>query len=255
LDYVRPVDLDAFKPNEFHGQVLADATSGVGSCILMCTRLPSGMGSMADLHVHVSDQFLFVLSARINIQIGAAIHKAGPGSLIFIPAGAPHWSWNEGPEDEVHAEVIVPTPAAGHPILYPVEAPALTAYTHAASKVESSYHVRTPELSLSDLNESAREMLADNTTGSLACRIDAVQVPPGEGSRSPTAHLFDEFFFVLGGRMHWEIEGTRHEAGSNTYVLLPAGTRHAHWNEGSEPYRCLSILVPGNTEADQIRGC
>jgi mannose-6-phosphate isomerase-like protein (cupin superfamily) len=210
---------------------------------------------MADLHVHVSDQFLFVLSARINIQIGAAIHRVGPGSLIFIPAGAPHWSWNDGPEDELHAEVIVPTPAAGHPVLYQVEAPALTKYAHSASKVELTYHVRTSELSSLDSNESSRETLADNTTGSLACRIDAVHVPPGEGSRSPTAHLFDEFFFVLSGHMQWEIEGNRHEASSNTYVLLPVGTRHAHWNEGSEPYRCLSIVVPRNTEVDRVRGC
>jgi mannose-6-phosphate isomerase-like protein (cupin superfamily) len=255
MDYVRPVDLDAFRPNEFHGQVLADATSGVGSCILMCTRLPSGLGSTADLHVHVSDQFLFVLRARLNIQIGAAIHKAGPSSLIFIPAGAPHWSWNDGPEDELHAEVIVPTPAAGHPVFYPVEAPALTAHAHAASKEESTYHVRTSELSSFDSNRSSRETLADNRTGSLACRIDAVRVPPGEGSHSPTAHLFDEFFFVLSGHMQWEIEGTRHEASSNTYVLLPAGTRHVHWNEGDQSYRCLSIVVPRNTEVAQVRGC
>ena len=43
-----------------------------------------------------------------------------PHNLVIIPAGTPHWNWNEGTEDELHFELIVPTPPDGTPIAVPV---------------------------------------------------------------------------------------------------------------------------------------
>jgi mannose-6-phosphate isomerase-like protein (cupin superfamily) len=255
LEYVRAVDFGAFRPREFHGQVLADATSGVDSCVLMCTRLPVGIGSIADLHVHVSDQFLFVLQGRMNIQIGARTYIAEPNDLIFIPAGAPHWSWNTGEEDELHAEVIVPPPSAGHPILYQVSAPTLPSSGIAASTAESAHHIRALDESRLNSHGISRVTLADRTTGSRACRFGAIQVPPSDGGRARQAHVFDEFFYVLSGRIELEIDGKKHEAGPNSYVLLPAGTLHAQWNTGTEPCRYLSIVVPKNEETEPIDAC
>jgi mannose-6-phosphate isomerase-like protein (cupin superfamily) len=98
MEYVRPVDFAAFKPEAFQSQFIADARSGVESGLLICTRVPPGTGTSAGLNVHVADQFYYILRGRMNVQIGASEYTAEPGSLVFIPAGAPHWNWNAGSE-------------------------------------------------------------------------------------------------------------------------------------------------------------
>ena len=246
MEYIRPVDFAAFRPEAFHSQFVGDKTTGVDSCLLICTRVPSGAGTSAGLHVHVGDQFYYILRGRMTVQIGAEQYEANPGSLVFIPAGAPHWNWNAGEEDEVHVELIVPGPPQGHPTAYGVQIPSLN-----SRPAESDYFVRKVDKSQFDPDEFSVVSLADRTTGSRACRINVVQVPPGKGSPPLHVHAFDQFYFVLQGEMQLQIGVERLTAGPNTYVVLPAGIPHANWNDGSEVESHVAVLVPEMPEVPE----
>ena len=183
--HVRPVDFAAFRPNDFHSQFIGDGTSGVESCLLICTRVPPGKGTAAGLHVHVADQFYYILRGRMTVQIGAAQYTAEPGSLVFIPAGAPHWNWNEGDEEEVHVELISPAPSHGQPTAYAVQIPALS-----AEATQNDHYVRRLDESKFDPDRFSSITLADRKTGSRSCRINVLQVPPGQGGPGLHIHAF-----------------------------------------------------------------
>ena len=59
-------------------------------------------------HRHPSDQTYFVVQGELSIELGEQPEVAKARSVVFIPAGLPHQSWNDGDEDEIHIEVIAP---------------------------------------------------------------------------------------------------------------------------------------------------
>ena len=59
-------------------------------------------------HIHTSDQFYYILQGEMNLELAGRHYTAGPNSLVWIPAGAPHRNWNTGTEDDIHFELIVP---------------------------------------------------------------------------------------------------------------------------------------------------
>jgi mannose-6-phosphate isomerase-like protein (cupin superfamily) len=238
MDYVRPVDFAAFRPTAFHSQFIADRTTGIDSSMLICTRVPPGTGTSAGLHVHVADQFYYILRGRMHVQIGDGIYTAEPGSLVFIPAGAPHWNWNEGSEEEVHAELIIPAPREGLPTVYPVQVASLE-----AKPAQDPFFIRPTDESGFEPDRFSTVALADRTTGSRAGRIAVAQVAPGRGTPLHL-HTFDQFYFVLSGTMQLQIGLENYTAGPNTYVLLPAGVPHRNWNDGPEAERHLNVQVP-----------
>ena len=71
---------------------------------------PAGEGSPAGLHTHRVDQVFYVLSGTMSLEIEGTEYKAGPGTLVFFPAGVPHRNWNAGSEPTVHLAINVPQP-------------------------------------------------------------------------------------------------------------------------------------------------
>jgi mannose-6-phosphate isomerase-like protein (cupin superfamily) len=80
MRYVRPVDFSAFKPHEFHSQFIADRTSGIESCMCVCTRVPPGAGTTAGWHTHPVDQFYYVAKGRMSLGIDGMVSRAVPGT-------------------------------------------------------------------------------------------------------------------------------------------------------------------------------
>jgi transcriptional regulator with XRE-family HTH domain len=69
---------------------------------------PAGYVSGKQSDVHYGEEFLFVLSGKIEISIGEAAHKLAQGDSIYLSAGTPH-QWRNPGKDE--AKVIsVATP-------------------------------------------------------------------------------------------------------------------------------------------------
>jgi mannose-6-phosphate isomerase-like protein (cupin superfamily) len=237
MEYVRPVDFAAFRPAAFHSQFIADRTTGIESSMLICTRVPSAPAPVQGC-TSTSPTSSTTSCAAACVQIGDGIYTAEPGNLVFIPAGAPHWNWNEGDADEVHAELIIPAPREGLPTVYPVHVPSLE-----AKAAVDPHYVRPLDESGFEPDRFSTVPLADRTTGSRACRISVAQVAPGRGTPLHL-HTFDQFYFILSGTMQLQIGLEHYTAGPNTYVLLPAGVPHRNWNDGQEAERHLNVQVP-----------
>jgi mannose-6-phosphate isomerase-like protein (cupin superfamily) len=105
--YVRHIDQSKFSPTGFSTIVMADRTSGSLNCRLNLVRVAPGAGGPG-LHVHTFDQFYYVISGSMQLQIGRERYAAGPNTYVVLPAGVPHRNWNEGPEPEVHIAILVP---------------------------------------------------------------------------------------------------------------------------------------------------
>ena len=43
-------------------------------------------------------QVFYILSGTMSLQIEGTEYQAGPGTLVFFPAGVPHRNWNAGSE-------------------------------------------------------------------------------------------------------------------------------------------------------------
>lgn len=69
----------------------------------------------APTHVHQNeDEYSFVLSGRVGVQVGDEVAEAGPGELVAKPRGVPHAFWNAGDEEARLLELISPPAFAGY---------------------------------------------------------------------------------------------------------------------------------------------
>ncbi len=75
------------------------------------------------LHIHPFDQFYFVMSGALDIQIGVKRHTAPTNSLVVLPAGVVHANWNGGTETEMHLAIMTPSLPPGERGSFPVEIP------------------------------------------------------------------------------------------------------------------------------------
>ena len=89
-----------------------------------------------------------------------------------------------------------------------------------------------------------RQQMARRSMGSDNGRRDVAEVDAGGSGPSLHFHDYDQFYFVLKGTLTVQVGTTRHQAGPNTLVVLPAGTVDTNFNEGSEVERHLAFLVP-----------
>ncbi|HTE83107.1 MAG TPA: cupin domain-containing protein [Dehalococcoidia bacterium] len=247
MQYVRPVDFAAFKPTEFHSQRIADRSSGIESCICICTRVPRGTCTTNGPHTHSGDQFYYVTRGRMTLEIDGQVSTADTGSLVFIPAGSPHWNWNDGAEEEVHFELIVPSPEAGAPISTTLAAVEKRPSTEPAP----SPHVTRLDPSGFNPERFSQLTLRGRSNGSSHCRFMVARVPPGGKSPDLHIHRFDQFYYLLTGTMQLQIGLAEMSAGADTLVVLPAGVPHRNWNNGAEDETHVSLQVPENREGER----
>ena len=127
MDYIRNVDqaaLNSSPPGERFSEWLLDHNSGAQHCSINYIRTPAGGGSPAGTHTHVVDQIFYILSGTMSLEIEDKAYQAGPGALVFFPAGVPHRNWNGGSEPTVHLAFNVPMPDPTVPFAIPVESAA-----------------------------------------------------------------------------------------------------------------------------------
>jgi mannose-6-phosphate isomerase-like protein (cupin superfamily) len=66
----------------------------------------------ASPHVHEGfDQIAVILSGRAVYHVGEVGHEVGPGSLLLIPAGVPHYIEPAGEETVENLDVFAPARA------------------------------------------------------------------------------------------------------------------------------------------------
>ena len=63
----------------------------------------------APVHTHErEDEYSYVLSGRLGVQIGDEVRVAEPGELVVKPRGIPHAFWNPGDDELRFLETISP---------------------------------------------------------------------------------------------------------------------------------------------------
>jgi mannose-6-phosphate isomerase-like protein (cupin superfamily) len=244
MQYVRPVDFSAFPPNAFHSQRLADCSTGLDSCLCISTRVPPGTGTTSGLHIHPSDQLYYVLTGTMHARVGPSTYVVKPGNLVIIPAGTPHWNWNEGAEDELHFELIVPPPPAGSSLVTPLA-------SDPGSSDLGIEVVRPLDESKFDMERFSQVVLADRSSGLNTLSLGVFRVPPGGQSPGLHVHRFDQIYYQISGTMELEIGFERHSVEPHTLVVIPAGMPHRNWNASSaEPEYHLNLRVPEPSDQD-----
>jgi quercetin dioxygenase-like cupin family protein len=62
-------------------------------------------GTELKMHAHPEEQMFYLLSGRLRYRIGDIEDVAGPGDLIVMPSGLPHWGRVESDEGAVFIEI------------------------------------------------------------------------------------------------------------------------------------------------------
>jgi mannose-6-phosphate isomerase-like protein (cupin superfamily) len=87
--------------------ILRGADTGGGFALIEHEILPRSLA--APIHTHRDeDEYSYVVSGRVGIQIGDDVLEAGPGELVAKPRGIPHAFWNAYDEPAVLLELISP---------------------------------------------------------------------------------------------------------------------------------------------------
>lgn len=68
---------------------------------------PRGLAAPTHTHQH-EDEYSFVLSGRVGVQVGDDVTEAGPDDFVAKPRGVPHAFWNPGDEPATLLELISP---------------------------------------------------------------------------------------------------------------------------------------------------
>ena len=89
MEYLRPLDEAATVDTGFI-QYRAQILSSLESAIMLASHIGEG-GSGPGLHHHHSDQAYFLVQGSMKVHLGSVVHDAAPGSLVFVPAGLPHY--------------------------------------------------------------------------------------------------------------------------------------------------------------------
>lgn len=63
----------------------------------------------APLHTHSrEDEFSYIVSGNIHVQLGDRLLELGPRDVIWKPRGVPHAFWNASSEPALVLELIIP---------------------------------------------------------------------------------------------------------------------------------------------------
>lgn len=215
MKYVRPFNPKSVAPGQ--GESLLAASEGAGCAI----ELRRG-GADAQAKKSDEERFALVLDGEVELVGDGAPAKAGPGDLIFVPAGAT--AALRGGAEAVWIGVSAP-PAAGS---------AQSAQPQVAKVDQTRF----------EGEGFAHQSLVDRSTGASSMRMNVLQVQPGSGSPDFHIHAFAQIYVIQGGEMTLDIGRQRLKAGASTLVVLPPGVVHRNFNGGSAVERHVSLLVP-----------
>ena len=208
------------------------------SATLIRSFVPAGQAGR-DFHTHEVDQLYFILEGELEVVIGARTVTGRPHELIVIPAGLPHRNFNRADEDEIHLEIILPTP------------PPWPSWVQEAERNEAQTEIElvrgeTPEnLVTYKPNPGYRSnILADRKSGFGSGHLRIDRLDPGSSGPGMHIHRFDQFYFVLEGQLSVEVAGERHEVARHELAVLNAGVPHRQWNGSGAQVKWLTMNLP-----------
>jgi mannose-6-phosphate isomerase-like protein (cupin superfamily) len=241
MNFIRSIDWNhpsAELPGGYKGQVLYYGES----CLIIATLVPPGVEGPAR-HVHpTSDQVYVITEGEITIELGHSVERARKDSAIYIPAGTPHHNWNESEATETHIEVIAPGVSPIQRLSLPAES--------STSTEGGDYYIRPVDETVLQ-GEPAKlqfpmtfDWLTSRELGPQHASIYIAQLLAGGHGPRLHIHDFDQFYFVLEGKLAVQIGLKEYEVGPGVLVVLPAGVPHRQWNPATVRERHIAVLVP-----------
>jgi mannose-6-phosphate isomerase-like protein (cupin superfamily) len=234
---VRRVDADAFDANGRSAQFLFQGES----CVIVARSIPASPSGPTGQFAAPCDQVWYVLEGALHLDVGAEHHVVGADTLVLIPAGMPHRTWNDDKSAAVYLEILAPAPRPDLPLATPVDGIAESTGDVRATivPVNPQNMFDIPPLPGFRMNHLLPPGGLSEHAAAYVGEVDAASFGP------PThIHAFDQFYFVLQGAMTVALALDRHRAGPWTLVAIPAGVPHTQWNEGSVMERHLAINCP-----------
>ena len=101
--------------------------------------------------------------------------------------------------------------------------------------------------------------MVDRSNSDIAsCAINYVRTPPNGGTPGGEHfHDYDQFMFLLSGKMMVKIDGEVYPVGSGTLMIFPAGVPHHFWNLDEETIH-ITVMAPApdpeKPRATQVTG-
>jgi mannose-6-phosphate isomerase-like protein (cupin superfamily) len=89
------------------------------------------------------------------------------------------------------------------------------------------------------------QRLVDRSNSDItSCCVNYVRTPPRGGTPGGEhVHDYDQFMFLISGRMMVKIAGETHAVGPGTLMIFPAQVPHHFWNLDEETIH-LTIMAP-----------
>jgi mannose-6-phosphate isomerase-like protein (cupin superfamily) len=220
------------------GELANECVAMFESATFIRSFVPAGLAGR-DFHDHPVEQLYFILEGELEVVIGATALTARKHELVLIPRETAHRNYNRGTEDELHLEIMVPSPPPWPS--WARDAPQGTEPAP-AGLVRGEDPARTITY---DRNPGYRSnILADRASGfpSGHLRIDRLD----DGASGPGLHLhrFDQFYFVLEGELTVGVAGEQYAVGRHELAILPAGVPHRQWNESGAEAKWLTMNLP-----------
>jgi mannose-6-phosphate isomerase-like protein (cupin superfamily) len=215
---IRPFHPELLSPGQ-DGDWLVDRREELG----VAMRLRRGGGTAPAADVSEDERFYLVLEgAAALLTPHVPAESALPGELVHVASGALATVW--GGSDTVWMEIIA--------------WPSRCATAAAQPKV---VQVDPAKFAGGGFGWQA---LIGRDTGASTLRMNTLQVAPGSGSPDYHIHDFVQIYVILAGEMTLNLGRKRHQAQTNSVVLIPAGMVHRNFNASDSLERHVSLLVP-----------
>jgi len=126
----------------------------------------------------------------------------------------------------------------------------LTAVTDAIDTVPAgsaaAKYLRSIDLTrfLADKARFNQRLLDRSNSDIMSCAVNYVRTPPNGGTPGGEhVHDYDQFIFLISGRMMVKIDGETYPVSPGTLMIFPAGIAHHFWNLEEETIH-LTIMAP-----------
>ena len=232
-----------------------------------------GHGGEAPPHRHNFDEGFYVLDGEITFTAGNRSVRLKAGEMIHISSRVAHKPKVEG-ESATLLTLAAPSGfdrfqfEAGEE-LASVDAPAqktkdeiLAAIDNISRNYEIEMHppaeafLIDPQIHISGKNDGVIVdvvgdryrflMEGEHTSGRYA--LWHARISPGGGPPPHTHSREEEGFYVLSGELLFEADGKQSTGKAETFVNLPAGSRHRFSNPNTEEAEALIFVAPAGLE-------
>lgn len=208
--------LDAAMPDGAHAQLLLSGDDRY-DCLLLAQHIEGGSAGPAR-HKHRVDQYYIVLSGVLTIDLAGDVRDVEAGTLVVVPAGMGHTTFNRSAQSEYHIELFVP------------DQPLTTLSTPAEPRDGDTLEARMAPLS------SGKGFASKSAAFHMMSLEDAPQ--------AIAAGQDDLIVIVLAGAMDAESDGVSACVARHDMIVLPAGTALSARSAGAQ----ASLLLIGLTK-------